>query len=310
TVARSRARAGDCAGALPAFDAAIARTIEPTLRRDRGLCHEKLGDNYPAIDDYRAYLTARPEANDADQIRERLGRLEEQTGQGGPSAASVKQGDASSSGSVSASASASTSGSGSASARAAADKDYDSYLAQEKLADAAETSPLRYGTGWVIGPFVQIPTKIFSLSGQGFAPDATGYAVGATIRYSTGPLLSVITELGYAGIGTQGDATALGGVLAFLGGELRFPFSKYASDQIFAGGGLGFQRYVLSETNSGVDLVPIRARLGYRHVFGPSIGLDIGADLGLNMLAIPDSGDTQVFKSGEIGGAVAFLVAF
>src|SRR5437763_11037792 len=44
TVARSRARTGDCAGALPAFDAAIQHTIEPTLRRDRGLCHEKLGD--------------------------------------------------------------------------------------------------------------------------------------------------------------------------------------------------------------------------------------------------------------------------
>src|SRR5206468_5856924 len=34
TVARSRARSGDCAGALPSFDAAIRTTIEPTLRRD------------------------------------------------------------------------------------------------------------------------------------------------------------------------------------------------------------------------------------------------------------------------------------
>src|SRR5258708_900192 len=69
SVARGRARAGDCAGALPAFDAAIRLTIEPTLRRDRGLCHEKLGDPFPAIEDYRAYLTARPDAPDADQIR-------------------------------------------------------------------------------------------------------------------------------------------------------------------------------------------------------------------------------------------------
>ena len=60
--ARARARAGDCAGALPAFDAAIRVTIEPTLRRDRGLCHEKLGDPFPAIEDYRAYLVARADA--------------------------------------------------------------------------------------------------------------------------------------------------------------------------------------------------------------------------------------------------------
>src|SRR4051794_22949687 len=91
TVARSRPRSGDCAGPLPSFDAAVRITIDPSLRRDRGLCHEKLGHPYPAIEDYRAYITARPDANDADQIRDRLARLEEQTGQGGPSSASSKE---------------------------------------------------------------------------------------------------------------------------------------------------------------------------------------------------------------------------
>ncbi|HVH43571.1 MAG TPA: tetratricopeptide repeat protein, partial [Labilithrix sp.] len=81
--ARARARAGDCAGALSSFDVAIEKTFEPTLRRDRGLCHEKLGNVFPAIDDYRAYLTAQPDAPDADQIRQRLATLEEQSG--GPS---------------------------------------------------------------------------------------------------------------------------------------------------------------------------------------------------------------------------------
>src|SRR4051812_39053512 len=47
-IARSRARAGDCAGALGAFDAALRNGIEPTLNRDRGLCHEKLNHPYPA----------------------------------------------------------------------------------------------------------------------------------------------------------------------------------------------------------------------------------------------------------------------
>jgi hypothetical protein len=296
TVARSRARAGDCAGALPAFDAAIKNTIEPSLRRDRGLCHEKLGDTYPAIEDYRAYLTARPEANDADQIRERLAHLEEQTGQGGPSAQQVKESNASAGGAT----------------RAQADKNYDEYLAQEKLADAAETSPLRNGSGWIIGPFLQIPTKFFFLSGTGTLSDSTGYAVGATFRYATGPIFTLISELGYAGIGTSGAATAAGGVTLFLGGELRFPFSRYASDQIYAGAGVGFQRYVIKDANTGFDFVPLRIRAGYRHVFGPAVALEIGPDLALNVLAIPDGGggSTQVMKSGTIGGALAFLVAF
>src|SRR5262245_17436416 len=49
--ARARARANDCAGALASFDAAIRTNIDPTLRRDRGLCHEKLGNPFPAMDD-------------------------------------------------------------------------------------------------------------------------------------------------------------------------------------------------------------------------------------------------------------------
>ncbi len=81
-----RARAGDCAWRL-----AFVRCRDPLPRKirrsvaTRGLCHENLGHPFPAIDDYRIYLTARPEAPDADQIRQRLAALEEQTGTGGPS---------------------------------------------------------------------------------------------------------------------------------------------------------------------------------------------------------------------------------
>src|SRR5947209_7898992 len=60
--AHRRAKAGDCAAALDAYDVALRTSIDPALRRDRGLCHEQLGHPYPAIDDYRAYLTARPNA--------------------------------------------------------------------------------------------------------------------------------------------------------------------------------------------------------------------------------------------------------
>jgi hypothetical protein len=83
--ARARARSGDCKGALDAFDTAIMYWQDPTLRRDRGLCHEQLGNPYPAIQDYRAYLTGAPQAPDYDQIRDRLNRLEGSYGQGEPS---------------------------------------------------------------------------------------------------------------------------------------------------------------------------------------------------------------------------------
>ena len=59
--ARKRMAAGDCDGALTSFDAALRTNREdPTLYRDRGSCHEKLGHPYPAIDDYREYLTDAP----------------------------------------------------------------------------------------------------------------------------------------------------------------------------------------------------------------------------------------------------------
>src|SRR5437773_1198098 len=81
-------------------------------------------------------------------------------------------GGASAEGSVSAS----TSSTGK---RASADRNYDEYLAQEKAADAAETSPLRYGTGWIIGPYLTVPKKFFSLSSGGSPSDLTGYSAGA-----------------------------------------------------------------------------------------------------------------------------------
>src|ERR1700677_198649 len=55
--ARARMKSGDCPGALDAFDAALSQSHDPTLYRDRGRCHEKLGHPFPAIDDYRIYLT-------------------------------------------------------------------------------------------------------------------------------------------------------------------------------------------------------------------------------------------------------------
>jgi len=310
-IARARARAGDCAGALPAFDAAIEKTIEPSLRRDRGLCHENLGHPFPAIEDYRAYLHAAPEAADFDQISERLAALEEQTGTGGGSGArSQKDGDAKASGSASFSIG-SGGASSSAGASAAADpsqptepgQSYDYQTAQEKLADAAEASPLRYGTGVVLGPFVHMP-RVFV--GER-ARDQLGYGVGLALRYATTRTVSVISEIGYAGIGTSGAASAQSGPLLLAGIELRLPVSRYASDHILLRGGLGYERHVVSGTRAVNDNVLGRFGIGYRHVFGPSIGLEFVADGG-PAYVMPEGGDNRL--NFLLGGSVAFLVGF
>jgi hypothetical protein len=286
--ARGRAKAGDCAGALPSFDTAIKATVEPTLRRDRGLCHEKLGNTYPAIEDFRAYLAARPEAPDAELIRERLTALEAKAGVGGPSSQSKQARPAS----KDKSSAPPDSGTG-----------YDEAASQEKLADAAESSPLRNGTGVVLGPFVHIPR--YYLGDK--ANDELGYGVGAAFRYSTGATLSLISEVGYTGIGTSGASSSQAGPLLLGGAEIRLALSQYASDHILLRGGIGYERFVVSGTRAVNNNLLARFGLGYRHVFGPSIGIEALVDGG-PAYVMPESGDSRL--NATIGGSVAFLVGF
>lgn len=307
--ARNRARAGDCAGALPSFDVAIQRTIEPTLKRDRGLCHEKLGNVFPAIDDFRAYLTAAPNAPDAEQIRQRLGALEQQSG--GPSSMSKDEDGEPIGGEASASLSVGKSGvkaSASSSSKPAREPEeaglsYDQRVAREKSADDAEVSPLRDGTGVVLGPFVHIPRFFF---GEG-ASSKLSYGVGIAIRYSTGRHLSVISELGYAGIGTKGENTSMSGPLLFGGLEFRLPVTPFSGDHVLLRAGLGYERYVVSGTRFVSDTILGRAGLGFRHVFGPSVALEFLADGGPAYF-IPETGDGAL--RFVLGGSAAFLVGF
>jgi hypothetical protein len=316
--ARQRARAGDCAGALPAFDAAVRVTIEPTLRRDRGLCHEKLGHPFPAIDDYRAYLTARADAPDADQIRDRLARLEEQAGVGGPSAQAVKDRDdydgLKARGQVSFGTEAR--GSSSSSSKVSEgpigpkageqERSYDYYASQERLADAADSSALRYGRGWVLGPFLSVPRYFI---GEG-ARTGLGYVVGAAIRYSFDPAISLISEVGYSAFGEAGGVSFASGPLVLLGVELRVPLDKWASNQLVLGFGPGFERSTTSGTRAGANVWEGRGRFGFRHVFGPSVALELTVDGGPAYF-VPtgsSSGDNAVV--GLIGGSYAFVVAF
>ena len=310
--ARARARSGDCKGALPQFDAAIRKTIEPTLRRDRGLCHEKLGDPYPAIDDYRAYLDARPDANDADQVRERLAHLQEETGTGGRNPDSKQKDD----GQLEGTASISTGGAAT-SARTkkprkekltVSDRQYDEYVAQEALSDEAEYAPLRYGEGFSIGPYMHLPRYFFQ---NGTTSDLS-YSVGGTLRYSTSGKFMIVGELGYTSIGETGTPAHLSGPLVSLGGLFRIGLSRYNTDQLLLGLGVGFERYANSSTNVGGDIIPLEAKLGYMHVFGTSIGLEL-AVTGGPAYSIPD--DVLGFKPdntviGVVGGSVALLIGF
>jgi hypothetical protein len=323
-VARQRARAGDCAGALPAFDNAINITIEPTLRRDRGLCHEKLGNVFPAIDDYRAYLTSRPDAPDAEQIRDRLAKLEEATS--GKTADSYREDDgvhAGGSFALGTQGGKAAGSAGSSSARArekreekalgprAGDKGkgYDYYAAEERRADAAENSPLRLGTGWAVGPFLHLPRYYFA---NGETSDS-GFAVGASVRYAWSSSLTLLIEAGYVGFGTTGEASKLGGPLAFVGIEYRIPLNTYASDQLFLGIGPGFEHYENSRTKLGLNVLNGRGRFGYRHVFGPAIGLELGVDGGPGVAFA--SGDAAGSSSNSqsiilITGAAALIIGF
>lgn len=306
--ARARARAGDCAGALPGFDAAIQRTIEPSLRRDRGLCHETLGHPFPAMEDYRAYLTARPDAPDAEQIRQRLAALEGQTGHVGsedtPAAGSGIRANLSVGGGASASASTSTSSPvADVSQSAEPAQRYEQVVAQEQLTDAAEASPLRNGSGFVLGPFLHMPR--FFVGER--ARDQLGYGVGLALRYSTGRMVSVMSEIGYAGMGTSGAASAQSGPLLLGGIELRLPVSRFAADHVVLRGGVGYERHVVSGTRAVNDNVLGRFGVGYRHVFGPSIGLEILADGG-PAYVIPENEANRI--NFLLGGSVAFLVGF
>ncbi len=316
--ARARARAGDCAGALPAFDAAIRVTIEATLRRDRGLCHEKLGSPFPAIEDYRAYLVARADAPDADQIRDRLARLEEQAGVGGPSGQAVKERDdpngfkASSQFALGTNTASSSSPSSSKDLKPLGPKNgeqersFDYYAGQEKLVDVADGSALRNGSGVILGPFVSVPRYFVGNAGKD-VKSVLSYAVGAALRYSFGSV-SLISELGYAGIGESGSLTAFSGPLVFAGVELRIPISKYASDQLLLGVGPGWEHYTVSGLGGALNVFSGRGRFGYRHVFGPSVGLEITVDGGPAYFKPSTGGDGTVL--GLIGGNYAVVVAF
>jgi hypothetical protein len=303
-VGRERMRRGDCAGALEAFDMSLRTSKDPTVHRDRGLCHEKLGDPYPAIDDYRVYLTAVPDASDADGIRARLAKLEQETtGKSSaptdddvpPSAAASGSASVSATGDgVQASSSSGSSSGGSPERNALDDADRDG---------ESRSSSLRRGKGWGLAPF--FAEHKWLASGTSFG-DATTWSesVGLQVRYSFGHLSSVFVEAGYERFnGSDLGPGFVSGLTSQAAWELRLPIDADDDNQLIIAPGIGYEHLVLSVDGTNVDtidaIVP-RARFGYRRMLAESGGIDFALDGGI----------AQTLGSGTLTGngrTAAFL---
>jgi tetratricopeptide (TPR) repeat protein len=294
-IARARMRNGDLPGALDAFDAALETLTDPTLYRDRGLCHEKLGHVYPAIDDYRVYLTESPDAADVDGITARLHALEDQvSGKTTPAVANddvppgLRIGEAEETAAMKdAPANGSTKdhaqGSPATSTSGATRPDKVDYASDEE--DALH-SPLRAGRGWSLAPLLALHKWLFQ--GDSFGDsESWSESFGIQVRYAFGPSGALVMELGYEHFNsTSIDPAVISGLTSQVAYEFRFPLDPEYDNQVFIAPGLGFENLVYTFSNEGTAsdtaaaFVP-RIRLGWRHMLQPSTALDVAFDAGV-----------------------------
>jgi hypothetical protein len=292
-VARARVRDGDCEGALTAFEEALRTSNDPTIHRDRGLCHEKLGHPYPAIDDYRVYLTHAPDALDSEGIRERLRRLEDQTsGRALTAASGMSDTDVPAGMGVHANVSV---GSQSASASAGtASGAHDKVESVESEDDPLQT-PLARGTGWAVGPFFAEHKWLLNSSSLGGNAQYSSMlqgsqswteSLGLQVRYATGPGGALVLEVGYEHFnGTSIDPATASALTSQIAYEFKFPVAADYKSQLFLAPGLGYEHLAISPTDptsapqSYGAFVP-RVRFGYRYLFLPSVALEGSLDAG------------------------------
>lgn len=289
--ARARARKGDCAGALEAFDQAVAKSIDPTLRRDRGLCHERLGNPYPAIEDFRAYLSAMPDAPDADDIRMRLERLEEQVGVGGPSPHKSDEPPG-----MKASASVSV-GTGKT-------DHYDSAA----LEDADADTPIRQGRGFMLTPYFGLRRWF---AGDSVSSSLWAETIGARLNWWVSPVGSWFAELGYERFNTtQEDNAQVSGLSGQLGYEARLPYRRDSIDNWWVLGlGVGYDALWITQTGSAgfsggsASLAALlgRGRFGFRHNLSPRTGLEATLDGAIGRVFPIGSGTANGVTAGMLG---------
>lgn len=313
TAARGRMAAGDCKGALNDFDEALKTSQEPELRRDRGLCHDKLGNKFPALEDLRAYLAQKPSAPDAEQLRARVQQLEVELDNDRPIRNAARKTAANE-----------TDADVYASSRGETDqkkaqiigakqgeqeKDYAYYKEQERLNDEANESALRYGHGLLVGALVGIP-RYFIVDGT--ASDLS-FLAGGRLGYATGKWVTLYGEFGLSGLtsseGQQRDRNRNSNTGPFvgLGLEARIGLTARASDQILLRLGANYEHLINEGNRAITHLVPGRIALGYRHVFGPSVGVEILVDGGPGV-AIDEKSDSKFFIgiAGNAGVSVGF----
>ena len=320
--ARARAQKGDCKGALDAFDEALRTSVDPLLNRDRGVCHEQLGHPYPAMDDYRAYLTALPEAKDADAVRARLMKLEAETGvkMAEQDKKEAEKDDAEKRKNDRAKAAATGTGTvslgfvktlgdakveGSTTPAADDHRPLDAIEADERTSQEADASPLRRGSGFVIGPAFGV-RRWFEKS-LGWSE-----SLAVAFRYSFGKTSSLISELGYMNLNSTGAASSLGGFVSFIGYEARIGLDPALNNAFIVAFGGGYDRLKQGATGQVLSTFEGRARLGFRHVFGPALGLEVTADGGvahLTLVEAPANVDGSK-TTGFMGGTVALVVGF
>ncbi len=300
-VGRARMRRGDYAGALDAFDEALRSSIDATLYRDRGLCHEGLGQPYPAIQDYRTYLTNSPQAVDADAIGVRLRALEDQVAGRRPS---VDSDDVPPQG-VNAGASDEETKVTAPAFRAVPQPDVD---------DDVQRSPLRAGTGWGFAAFFA-GRKWIRDAGVATVSTSETWAecLGAQLRYSIGSHGTLLLEAGYEHFNsTSIDPEIVSAFTSLMALELRVPVGGSYDNQFLVAPGIGYEHLVFSP--SDLNLSPYsegaltsRVRAGYRHMLGASVALDLSLEGGWAAFLKYDGSALDAHDS--TGGMVAANVA-
>ncbi|HXX67022.1 MAG TPA: tetratricopeptide repeat protein [Polyangiaceae bacterium] len=276
--ARDRMSSGDCAGALDAFDQALEeQRSDPSLYRDRGTCHDRLGHPYPAIEDYRMYLTLAPDATDAAAVRSRLHELQDQVAGRVPSSApegsNASGGPGGSEGSSGTGPSNDSDGSGGPrasgdpAASGAPQHPVDDDVPPKENAltglvepgDGPEAGPqpdkasrrtededvprssLRADRGWALAPF--IAARKWFRDGESFGDGETwAECVGGQLRYSMGSRGALLLEVGYERFDTTNvDVETVSGLTSLLELELRFPFNARYDDQMLVSPGFGYE---------------------------------------------------------------------
>ena len=308
--ARQKMRAGDCAAALDLFDRALATSLDVTLYRDRGTCHEKLGHPYPAMDDYRTYVTAAPDAPDAAAIREKLERLEEDTTGSGRS-------DTASNDDVPPSdriGSESPDGAGEppkADGSAAPAPALGS-IADEDAAEELRT-PLRAGKGFGLAPLLGVRKWLRDGSSVGNS-ETWAESVGIEVRYSTAPHGALVLDLEYEHFNSTAlDSEVVSGFSSFLGYEIRFPLNARYDDQLTLAPGIGYEQLGFSPGTSSASAYSEGGltgilRFGYRHMLASSVALDVGLEGGAAYFFKFDSAvDSHDTVAGLVGARVGLL---